>query len=42
MLKTLKMFKQLIEHLAWLVACRCSPVGGKDQDQAPLFPSLAL
>jgi hypothetical protein len=42
MLKMLKMLKQLIEHLAWLVACCCSPVGGKDQDQAPLFPSLAL
>jgi hypothetical protein len=41
MLKMLKMLKQLIEHLAWLVACCCSPVGGKDQDQAPLFPSLA-
>jgi hypothetical protein len=41
MLKMLKMLKQLIEHLAWLVACCCSPVGGKDQDQ-PLFPSLAL
>jgi hypothetical protein len=36
MLKMLKMLKQLIEHLAWLVACCCSPVGGKDQDQAPL------